>query len=223
MHLPLLIAHRGDTVHLPENTIEAFASAFSYGADGIECDVQFVNEKLLIVHNYLFDQTKQYPTVNEVLAAFGQKGRVEIEIKGFSDDIIAPLHDAITLYHPKDYELTTSELPLIPYIRKAFPEASIGAIYTKCFYEEWMNEALVIRKIVGLTKLLGANVSHIGHIPHEKLTKSFVDTIHNAQIKVHCHIPKTTIEEEKKTYEYLHSVGIDQCTVDDIFLMNAVE
>jgi len=38
--VPLLIVHRGDTVHFPENTLEAFKSAFDLGADGIECDVQ---------------------------------------------------------------------------------------------------------------------------------------------------------------------------------------
>ena len=38
--VPLLIVHRCDTVHFPENTLEAFKSAFDLGADGIECDVQ---------------------------------------------------------------------------------------------------------------------------------------------------------------------------------------
>ena len=34
----LLIAHRGDMAHHPENTIEAFVAAAELGADGVEMD-----------------------------------------------------------------------------------------------------------------------------------------------------------------------------------------
>jgi glycerophosphoryl diester phosphodiesterase len=36
---PLVIAHRGDMVNAPENTLAAFASALAQGVDGIELDV----------------------------------------------------------------------------------------------------------------------------------------------------------------------------------------
>jgi len=36
---PLVIAHRGSSGVLPENTVEAFQRAISDGADVIECDV----------------------------------------------------------------------------------------------------------------------------------------------------------------------------------------
>eukprot|EP01045_Picozoa_sp_COSAG04_P046264 COSAG04_NODE_16655_length_492_cov_1.872774_2_plen_80_part_01 len=36
---PLLVAHRGDSIAAPENTLEAFASAHEKGADVLETDV----------------------------------------------------------------------------------------------------------------------------------------------------------------------------------------
>ena len=36
----LVLGHRGYRKRFPENTLLAFAKAFEYGADGIECDVQ---------------------------------------------------------------------------------------------------------------------------------------------------------------------------------------
>lgn len=40
MSAPLIIAHRGDSAHAPENTIAAFKRAVNSGADGIEFDVR---------------------------------------------------------------------------------------------------------------------------------------------------------------------------------------
>ena len=77
----MLIAHRGDTNHFPENTIAAFSSAFHNGADGIELDVQERAGEMIVVHNYLYDKTKAYPNLEEVLTHFADKGRLEIEIK----------------------------------------------------------------------------------------------------------------------------------------------
>ena len=47
--IPLIIAHRGDVAHAPENTLPAFAAAHRQGADGIELDVRLTRDKQLIV------------------------------------------------------------------------------------------------------------------------------------------------------------------------------
>ena len=36
---PMMISHRGDTKHFPENTLEAFTAAEKLGFEGIELDV----------------------------------------------------------------------------------------------------------------------------------------------------------------------------------------
>ena len=47
--VPLIIAHRGDVVNAPENTLPAFRSAYERGADGIELDVRLTRDQQLVV------------------------------------------------------------------------------------------------------------------------------------------------------------------------------
>jgi glycerophosphoryl diester phosphodiesterase len=49
---PLIIAHRGDMAHAPENTLAAFASAIAKGVDGVELDVHPTADGELIVHHF---------------------------------------------------------------------------------------------------------------------------------------------------------------------------
>ena len=46
---PLVIAHRGDSVHAPENSLAAFDLALSQGADGIELDVRSSKDNIPVV------------------------------------------------------------------------------------------------------------------------------------------------------------------------------
>lgn len=49
---PLIIAHRGDSFHAPENTLAAFRAARTAGADGIELDVQMTSDgRLICMHD----------------------------------------------------------------------------------------------------------------------------------------------------------------------------
>jgi len=56
--LPLVIAHRGDAVNAPENTLPAFTKALDAGADGIELDVRLTrDERLVVFHDRRLDRT----------------------------------------------------------------------------------------------------------------------------------------------------------------------
>ena len=46
---PLIIAHRGDSAHAPENTLAAFQKAIEAGADGIEFDVRLTRDGEVVV------------------------------------------------------------------------------------------------------------------------------------------------------------------------------
>lgn len=50
---PSIVACRGDRENAPENTIPAFESAISKGADGVELDVHYTRDKELVVHHLL--------------------------------------------------------------------------------------------------------------------------------------------------------------------------
>lgn len=46
---PLIIAHRGDSSHAPENTLAAFQMAIDKGADGVEFDVRLSKDGVPVV------------------------------------------------------------------------------------------------------------------------------------------------------------------------------
>src|SRR6185503_20158194 len=55
---PLIIAHRGDSAHRPENTLASFASAVELGADLIEFDVQLSRDgHAVVIHDPRVDRT----------------------------------------------------------------------------------------------------------------------------------------------------------------------
>ena len=55
---PLIIAHRGDSVHAPENTLPAFASAVKLKADLVELDYYHSKEGVpVVIHDNFLDRT----------------------------------------------------------------------------------------------------------------------------------------------------------------------
>ncbi len=55
---PLVIAHRGHSLEVPENTIEAYQRAIDLGADMIEADVNLTRDgELVMIHDWTLDRT----------------------------------------------------------------------------------------------------------------------------------------------------------------------
>lgn len=55
---PRIIAHRGSSVHLPEQTLKAYVRAIAEGADALECDVRLTADSHLVcVHDRRVDRT----------------------------------------------------------------------------------------------------------------------------------------------------------------------
>lgn len=92
--LPILLAHRGDQVNAPENTLPAFEQAIQKGADGVELDVKLTADgQVIVIHD---------PTVNRTTNG---KGRVA----SFSLDAIRQL-DAGAWFNPK---FASTRIPLL--------------------------------------------------------------------------------------------------------------
>ena len=105
---PLVIAHRGASVELPDNTLAAFAMAAEQGADGIELDVQFsADGRLVIYHDFILEpltgnkqkvsdltlaelkdldlgDEQTVPTLDELFEMMGPRFLYNIELKDFS-------------------------------------------------------------------------------------------------------------------------------------------
>src|SRR5215510_16313441 len=55
---PLVIAHRGDSAHLPENTLAALAGALELGVSAVEIDVQLTRDgRIVVIHDSTLDRT----------------------------------------------------------------------------------------------------------------------------------------------------------------------
>jgi glycerophosphoryl diester phosphodiesterase len=55
---PLSIAHRGHSLEVPENTLEAYRRAVELGIDMIECDVNSTRDgELVMIHDWSLDRT----------------------------------------------------------------------------------------------------------------------------------------------------------------------
>ena len=59
MPAPLLvIAHRGDSAHRPENTLAAIAGALELGVSAVEIDVQLTRDgRVVVMHDPTLDRT----------------------------------------------------------------------------------------------------------------------------------------------------------------------
>ena len=55
---PLVIAHRGHSLELPENTLEAYRRAIELGTEMIEADVNLTRDgRLVMIHDWTLDRT----------------------------------------------------------------------------------------------------------------------------------------------------------------------
>src|SRR5690349_19721454 len=55
---PLIIAHRGHSIEVPENTLEAYRRAIDLGVEMIECDVNMTRDgELVMIHDWTLDRT----------------------------------------------------------------------------------------------------------------------------------------------------------------------
>lgn len=72
----LVLSHRGYHVHLPENTLDAFAAAVDMGVDGIETDIRlFADGKLGLFHDRYGPDGRRVErwTLAELSAALGHE------------------------------------------------------------------------------------------------------------------------------------------------------
>lgn len=68
---PVVIAHRGNSAHAPENTLEAFKQAVALKVDGVEFDVRLTaDNQLVVIHD---------PTVDRTTNGSGDVARLTLE------------------------------------------------------------------------------------------------------------------------------------------------
>lgn len=102
-----IFAHRGASGEYPENTLLAFEQAINQGCDGIELDLQLIDNQLIVFHDRFVDRCtdgkgrvdsfsfsqlrklnagrgEKIPTLNEVLELIAGRCRLNLEIKHYA-------------------------------------------------------------------------------------------------------------------------------------------
>lgn len=135
---PAIIAHRGASLHAPENTIAAFELAYQQNADGIELDVKLSADSVpVVIHDPTVDRTtdgsgavadlsllalkeldagegQQIPTLAEVFESVGGKLLINIELKNYAtrdDQLVDKVVEVVKKYNLEENILFSSFLP----------------------------------------------------------------------------------------------------------------
>lgn len=226
---PLIIAHRGDSVHAPENTLPAFAAAVKLKADLVELDYYHSIEGMpVVIHDNFLDRT------TDAEALFG-KAKMLVEETPLAD--LQKL-DAGTWFDPK-YKGTklptlTESLDLIQTGSVALIERKKGdaatciqllrekrlvdKVVVQSFDWQYVRDChdleptLVLAALGGgkdalsearLTAAAATGASIIAW-DHNKLTKTQIDAIHARGLKAWCY----TLDDSARARE-LAAAGID--------------
>jgi glycerophosphoryl diester phosphodiesterase len=82
-HKHIVIAHRGDHVSLPENTLAAYTSAIKLGVDYIETDLRMTKDSALVIrHNSIEGMnTDSLPRFRDVLKLCRNKVKIYLDFK----------------------------------------------------------------------------------------------------------------------------------------------
>lgn len=102
---PIVLGHRGASAHALDNTLDAFRLAAEHGADGVELDVRFTSDWVVVLHhdatlpdfgpfiehsfNELRAAAAHVPTLDEAAAVL-EGLTINVEIKNYASE---PDHD----------------------------------------------------------------------------------------------------------------------------------
>jgi len=156
---PLAIGHRGAAGHMPENTVVSFEKALELGADAIEFDVALCRDGVpVVIHDDTLDRTTdsvglvaergsdevraldagswhghpaRVPTLEEVLAGFGDRTVLNLEIKECARcaelvDVCARMVEECGVVESTMF--SSFDLNSLRLLRRVLPQARIGVL-----------------------------------------------------------------------------------------------
>lgn len=216
---PLFIAHRGDVNKYPENSLEAFHSAFLNGADGVEMDIQLYGGEIVVSHHLIKPGTSNLLKLSEILPEINGKGLLQIEIKAFSTEIIPSLSKVLEPFRTSDIELTSSDIPILPFIKKAFPHFDSGIIMNNFLLQDWMTKDQVFDKVLGWASMVNANIVNLPFsIIDTNGGSNLVRELQKCGLGVNTRILKNELQKVNLTQAIAWNV--DRCMLDDLSILH---
>jgi glycerophosphoryl diester phosphodiesterase len=156
---PIVIAHRGASARVPENTLPAFRAAWQSGAAWVEADTQPTADNVpVILHDDALDRTTtgvgpvrartaaevaalellglpgvRVPTLQSLLADLTADRAVLLEIKGEHtvEQVRTVMADADASGHDDRVFLQSFELPVLAHIKRIEPARPVGLLVEK--------------------------------------------------------------------------------------------
>jgi glycerophosphoryl diester phosphodiesterase len=138
---PLVIAHRGASAYLPENSMRAFELAAEMGADAIELDVRLTSNGVAVVHHDPVKRTTNQrislvshgdldaPSLHSVLERFGGQILLNLELKVGSRALLQNLADLVQSFGLSQEVLISSFNPItIMRFRKIEKHLPVGLL-----------------------------------------------------------------------------------------------
>ena len=211
--MPLVIAHRGASALVMENTIEAFEKARELGADWVELDVRRAACGTPVVHHdaelsdgraictlAASDLPGHVATLHDVLVACGSMG-VDIEIKSDPTD---PDYDEDHAVVDATVDVARRVLPAERTLISSFDMSAVNRVHD---VTSRVPTGFITSDSVGAEVSVGRAVAH-GHSvikPADRLvTGRFVDAAHAADLQVFT----WTIDDRGRMAE-LARLGVD--------------
>lgn len=140
---PKIIAHRGASAYVKENTLEAFEKAIALGADMVEFDVRRTRDKVLIIYHdpdlnqrpirkltyaeiLAIDPT--IPRLEEVLDVCQGKIHLDVELKeiGYEGQVLKLL---LKFFAPDSFVMTSFHPFTVKRIKKKCPDVTTGFLF----------------------------------------------------------------------------------------------
>jgi glycerophosphoryl diester phosphodiesterase len=149
------LGHRGAAGHEPENTLRSVRKAMDLGAEGVEVDVHWVDNHLVVIHDNTLDRTtngsgavmeksfaylrsldagrgERIPMLGEVFEAVNRQAVINVELKG--PGTASPVVRLIDRYvqecgwRYEDFLVSTFDHAQIQTVKKLRPQIRTGAL-----------------------------------------------------------------------------------------------
>jgi glycerophosphoryl diester phosphodiesterase len=204
----IVVSHRGDTQSAPENSLSAFSSAISKGADGIEFDLHLTKDHQLVVHHdYMLGRTekgsgfirdftlaelKNYDIGswfdesfhNERMPTLSEvldlgRGKIRFEI-----ELKHPTRSFLekVLSEIRAFDVTADVEITSPHLPLLHHVEGVRKGYFFQPYPEWKGIRLGQKHIIAWMQLIDAQVAHL---PYSIINPEFIDLLHAHGFMVH--------------------------------------
>jgi glycerophosphoryl diester phosphodiesterase len=213
MHIPLVIAHRGDSANTLENSLEAIHRALSFPVDMIELDIRLSRDNVLyVMHDRLTGRTadqnidlerstsekidkirlkngEPVPTLVEVIKAVAGSAGLNLEIKSDGAGLLTAQYFAASDY--KGYVLVSSfKEDEVLAVQRNMPSLPTSLIF----------DFFTVRDVSGYK----ARGYKIISLRKKTVSKELVDACHEKGIEVYV----WTVDEEEEMKQFI-TLGVD--------------